>query len=403
MKLRYAVILILVVAGAAAFWRVSQARSEPPSVTFVKAKRETIESTLATNGKVEPIEWAVAHAPRSGSVARILVAKGAQVKKGDPLVEIDSSDAAAEKSSAESRIAQVKTELDVLNQGGKKADHTEIDNALGKAKLELQNAQVVLDSLKRLQAKQAATSAEVTEAQARVDHARLEIQALEQRRSSLVAATDKAAAEARLHEAEASAKLAETRLAMSVVRSPIDGTVYQFDLRPGAYLNAGDAVASVGKLERVHVTVYVDEPDLGKVAKGKPVTISWDALPGQKWQGKVDRAASQIVTLGARQVGEVVCWIDNPKRNLLPGTNVNAEILSETAENVITLPKEAVQHKGAEAGVFLLDVNKLVWKPVTLGVGNTTRTQIPELREGDAVALAGDRVLKDGDLVVPKF
>jgi len=102
-------------------------------------------------------------------------------------------------------------------------------------------------------------------------------------------------------------------------------------------------------------------------------------------------------------VGEGVCWIDNPKRNLLPGTNVNAEILSETAENVVTLPKEAVQHKGAEAGVFLLDVNKLVWKPVTLGVGNTTRTQIPELREGDAVALAGDRVLKDGDLVAPKF
>ena len=43
--------------------------------------------------------------------------------------------------------------------------------------------------------------------------------------------------------------------------------MYQFDLKPGAYLNAGDMVATIGRLDRVRVKVYVDEPDLGRVTQ----------------------------------------------------------------------------------------------------------------------------------------
>ena len=50
----------------------------------------------------------------------------------------------------------------------------------------------------------------------------------------------------------------------------------------------------------------------------------------------VERTPTQIVALGARQVGEVVCTVQNPELDLLPGTNVTAEIRSEVAENAIT-------------------------------------------------------------------
>ena len=129
------------------------------------------------------------------------------------------------------------------------------------------------------------------------------------------------------------------------VSAPITGIVYQFDLKPGAYLSAGDLVASIGRLDHVHVKVYVDEPDLGRVMKGMPVTITWDALPGRQWKGSVDRTPTEIVAMGARQVGEVQCDIANPDMDLLPGTNVNAVILSETVENAITIPKEAVHRR----------------------------------------------------------
>jgi hypothetical protein len=61
--------------------------------------------------------------------------------------------------------------------------------------------------------------------------------------------------------------------------------------------------------------------------------------PGHQWDGEVDRTATQIQALGARQVGEVVCVIRNPDRDLLPGTNVNVEIRSQTVDDTLTKPR----------------------------------------------------------------
>jgi RND family efflux transporter MFP subunit len=190
---------------------------------------------------------------------------------------------------------------------------------------------------------------------------------------------------------------------MSTVKAPVSGTVYQFDLKQGAFLNAGDAVASVGMLDRVDVTVYVDEPDLGRVMKGMPVTITWDALPGRQWNGTVDRTPTQIVPNGSRQVGEVICLIRNPDMDLLPGTNVNADIKSESIENALTIPKEAVRHESNQTGVFMLDGDRLVWRKIALGVNNTTRTQVEGLKDGDTVALPTEKPLKAGMQVKPIF
>jgi RND family efflux transporter MFP subunit len=253
-----------------------------------------------------------------------------------------------------------------------------------------------------LQAKQAATAFEVTQAKDRIDRAQAQIHALEQRRAALVAQTDRTSADARLHDAEAAVALARERIQKSVIRAPISGTVYQFDLKPGAYLAAGDLVASIGDLSRVRVKVFVDEPDLGRARRGMPVAITWDALPGKQWKGTVDRTPTQIVALGTRQVGEVLCLIDNRNGELLPGTNVNAEILSKVVNNALTVPKEAIQHQDGQTGVYVLNGQSVAWKKITLGVSNTTRTEVDGLNEGDAVALPTEKPLKDGMLVSPQ-
>jgi HlyD family secretion protein len=168
-------------------------------------------------------------------------------------------------------------------------------------------------------------------------------------------------------------------------------------------LNAGDLVASIGQLDRVRVKVFVDEPDLGRVARGKPVVITWDAMPGRQWKGVVDKTPTQIVALGTRQVGEVLCVIDNPNDDLLPGTNVNVDITAEESASALTIPKEAVRRELGQAGVFTLSGNTLAWKKITLGVSNTTRTQVEGLNENDAVALPSEKPLKDGMIVTPRF
>ena len=64
--------------------------------------------------------------------------------------------------------------------------------------------------------------------------------------------------------------------------------------RAGSYVSPGDLVANVGQAGRLRVRVYVDEPELGRVAVGQPVTITWDALPGQSWPGKVEKEIQNL-------------------------------------------------------------------------------------------------------------
>lgn len=397
--------LSLLVLGALGYgaWRLVEWRNQPPEVAFTRAVRESITSSVSTNGKAEPIEWAVAKAESGGAVERILVRRGDRVTQNQVLVEQDAAAPRTELESAEARIQLARAELDVIARGGRATELAEIAGALDRARLDLQNAQREYDILVRLHGRQAATRSEVDAAKEPVDRAQVQIRALEQKRAALVVASDRTAAEARLRDAQAASERARVRIRMSVVRAPIEGVVYQFDLKPGAYLNPGDVVASIGRLDRIHVNVYVDEPDLGRVARGMPVTITWDALPNRKWKGSVERTPTQIVALGARQVGEVVCTIENPDRDLLPGTNVSAEIRSETVTGAVTIPKEAIWRENGKDGVYLLDGGRLVWRPITIGVNSTTRAQVAELKEGDVLALPTERALRDGMLVRPVF
>jgi HlyD family secretion protein len=402
-RLRYLIWAAILAMAASGAWYAVTLRNQPPELAFARVLQEPITSSVPTNGRIEPIEWAEVRAEKSGPVENIMVQRGAHVSQGAALVELNAGEARAELAAAQARVSQVRADLEVIERGGRATDLSAIAGELEREKLELAAAEKEYNTLVRLQAKQAATAYEVSQAKDRMDRAQAQIRSLEQRRGALVVPQERSAAEARLRDAEAAVSLAEERIRKSVIRAPISGTVYQFELRPGAYLNAGDLVASIGQLDRVRVKVFVDEPDLGRVARGKPVVITWDALPGRQWKGIVDKTPTQIVPLGTRQVGEVLCVIDNPGNELLPGTNVNVEIAAEEAANALTIPKEAVRRELGQAGVFTVAGNKLVWRKITLGVANTTRTQVEGLNENDAVALPTDKPLKEGMIVIPRF
>ena len=398
MKAAIAILILALVGGGV--WALTTFRNQPPQVAFVKVVREPIASSVPTNGKVEPIEWAEARADRPGPIKSVFVRRGSLVAKGAALVELDSADARAELTTAQTRVSQAQAELAMIDKGGRLSDLTAIASELDRETLELAAAQKEYDSLRRLQSKQAATTIEVTQAKDRVDRSQAQMHALEQRRGALTNPVDRTTAEARLRDAESAAALAQSRIDKSVILSPLPGTIYQFDLKPGGYLNAGDLVATIGRFNQVRIKVFVDEPDLGRVAIGKPVVITWDAKPGMQWKGTVDRTPTQIVAMGTRQVGEVLCVIDNPNNELLPGTNVNAEIRSEEAASALTIPKEAIRRENGQTGVFVLSKtangDAVRWKSISLGINNTTRTQVTGLTENDAIALPADKPLKDG-------
>jgi HlyD family secretion protein len=139
---------------------------------------------------------------------------------------------------------------------------------------------------------------------------------------------------------------------------------------------------------------------LGKIQKGMPVSITWDAMEGRKWSGTLDKIPTQIVPLGTRQVGEVECLIENPENHLLPGTNINASIQTRKQDAVMLVPKEAIRNRDGSSGVYVIESGTLAWRKIELGNGNPTSSIVLSgLKEGDLVALGPETVLKAGSKV----
>jgi HlyD family secretion protein len=396
--LRKLLVLFIPILGIAAW--VAVRGKEAHEVAFASVRRETLVSTLTTNGKVEPLQWASIRPEVGGPVANIRARRGENVREGEILLTITGAAAEAELATARSRIEQARAELDTMAEGGRAADVAEIESGLTRAKADLVSAQRELEITSRLVARKAATQAELTAAEQAVQKARLEIASLERRRASLVSEPDRRSAEARLQDARSSAAAASNLLAGTQVRSPLSGVLYAFEVHAGAFLTAGQEIGRVGKLSQLRVIVYVDEPELGRIAEGMPVTITWDALPGREWTGRVESVPLQVVSLGSRQVGEVPCTIENPDLSLIPGTNVNVAIRSQVVENALVVPKEALHREGQDTGVYKLERDHVVWQRITLGAASLTHVQATAgLSEGDRVALSTGTPLRNGDPV----
>jgi HlyD family secretion protein len=396
------VLLFIAVAVSAAFFFKS--RSAAPAVLFVKTTRQTLSNQLSTNGKVEPVDYMEVRVESPGLVKQVLVHNGDSVRKDQVLAQLSEPGLQQELDGAIAREAQARADLQTLQAGGKSSDAAEIDGSLNKLKSDRDAAEHNLEALQRLLAKQAATQFEVDQAKQSVRSLDVQVESLQQRRTALVGKGDLGSAQARVREAEANVQLARNRLQVDVIQSPMAGTIYDLPARAGSFLNAGDPVASVGRLNPVRVRVYVDEPELGRVAAGEKVRITWDALSGKEWLGVVEKRPTEVITLGTRQVGEVLCTVDNPMRELVPGTNVNAFILTQVVENALTIPKAAVRRDGG-VGVFVLQKDNTVkWQIITTGASDALHVEVLKgLQDGDAVSATADQNLKNGQKILPTF
>jgi HlyD family secretion protein len=396
-------ILFLVIVAAAGVWLASK-RNAPPESPFARARKETLVSMLTTNGKTEPVDWSPVHAEREGRVLRLMVQRGQTVAAGAVLAELDNNDAQSELAAAQSRLEQAKVELANLQRGGRAAELAEIEGQLKRFQVEREPAKREVASLERLVTNQAATRSELDAAKDKLAQLDAQIAAQQARRSALVGQGDVPVAQARVKDAEAALQLAQRRKELSVIRAPRGGVVYDLAAKSGAWLGAGDLVAKVGDTSKLRVTVYIDEPDLGRIRKGLPVAITWQAEPRGEWKGVVDEIPTQVIALGTRQVGEVVTLADNPNHDLPPGANIDAKIRAQVVENAVTIPKAALRRENGELGVFVLKAGRLEWRKVTVGVSSETKAEIQRgVSDGDSVALPSEGTLAAGMAVTPVY
>ncbi|MBI2687482.1 MAG: efflux RND transporter periplasmic adaptor subunit [Acidobacteria bacterium] len=385
---------------AAGIWWAVQIKNGPVEVRYTVAKTGPLVDTLITNGKVEPVAYTGVRAERAGVLARLRVEKGQEVAAGAVIAEIESAEWKNALEAAEARVAQIQAELNTQQSGGRASDLADIDGQLAKLLLERQQAEKELAAVRRLIEKNAATKQEAQVIEDRIAQIQQQRNALQSRRAVLFTPADRGVLEARLREARTAVANARDKQAQGILRTPIGGVVYQVDPRAGAFLNPGDLVANIGKVDELLVKVFVDEPELGRVAPGMGAVITWDAMPGKHWSGVVEKLPVQIVTMGTRQVGEVSVRIKNADRTLPPGANINAAIRSREAATAVIIPKESLRRENGVQGVYAITDNALHWRPVKIGVTNITHAQVEEgVKAGEHVVLATDAALRTGQVV----
>lgn len=396
-------LLLLLPLALIIWWGVGRGNSAPV-VHFAEVRRTTIESTVSTNGKAEPAQWAAARAENPGVVTAVAVQRGQNVTAGQVLVRLDTAAAQSSLAAADAQQQQAETDLSTLNTGGRLSQRASLQDQIRADQTAVEAAQRTYDSLQRLAEQQAATKLQVQDAKDALERARLQLESAQNQQRALVTPSDKTVAQARLRDAQAAVALARHQIALGSIAAPISGTLYQFDLKIGSYLQSGDLVGLIGNVSQMKVTVYVDEPDLGRVGLGMPVKVTWDARPGQIWWGKVDHMPTEIVALGSRTVGEVSTVVDNPNHDLLPGVSINALVISDTVRDTLSVPKAALRNLNGSDGVYKLVNDAIRWTPVKAGVSDVNNVQIlAGVAPGDKVVDSSENELTDGMRVKPTF
>jgi HlyD family secretion protein len=383
--------IVTTIAIVAAVILLASFMSRDPAVPVraVSAQRGTIRSVVSTNGKVEPLQNFEAHAPVGTTVKKILVKEGDQVKPSQLLVQLNDADARSQAARARAQVQSAEADLNAIQKGGNREEVLTLESQITKARTDCDSAQRNLDTLRRLREQGAASPGEVKNAEDQLKRANADLNLLLQKQKDRYSQPEIARVEAQRSQAQAALAAAEDNLNQLNIRAPFDGIVYSLPVQLGAYLNPGDLVLQEADLSKVRVRAFVDEPDVGRLAPGDKIEVTWDALPGRTWEGAVSVIPAVIKLHGTRNVGETTCVVDNKDFKLLPNVNVGVTIITAEHRDVLTVPREAVhQDDDNKTYVYQIVNNELQRRYVQTSISNLTQVEVTGgLPENALVAL----------------
>lgn len=303
-----------------------------------------INLTASGDLRILPAQNADVRAPIEGLIERVYVDEGAHVATGDTIVRLAARDDAARLLSIQGTIAAQQSRLQLLRAG---PQHNEIEVArlaLNAATEHLRFANTELQRLQALNAAQAASRAELEQAQERVAGLTSERDESQARLNLLLAGTrpeSLATVEHEIASSVAERQRLEARLAQLAVTAPHPGviTTPKLKQRLGEYVRAGDLIAKVYGVETVRAEIAVPEREVGDVAVGQRGALRLRAFPERAFEGRVTEIApaAELTPAGERIV-RVTIEIPNDSGFVKPEMSGFARIYAgkRTALDVLT-------------------------------------------------------------------
>lgn len=308
------VVVLLVILGGS--------KEEIISVQTEKVAKRTITQVVSATGKINPVFEVKITAEASGEIVSLLIREGDNVRKGQLLARIKPDIYDAQKTSAEARLNQTK------------ASQNSTAALLEKVESEYKRVQGLF-------AKGLASDSELETSKSTY----LQTLGNFESQKSLVA------------QAEASLKEANETLNKTYIYAPMNGTVSKLNVELGERVIGsafqGTEILTVADLSQMEATVEVDENDVVLVAVGDTAKIQIDAFGEKDFKGVVTQIGNSAITSGLGTQDEVVNFeveirLVNPGDQVRPGMSCDADIQTDTKQNVWSVPIQSVTARVTE-------------------------------------------------------
>lgn len=323
---RLAVVATLLAAAVTTAWWWGR----PAAVIYdtMPVSRGDIEAAVSAIGTLQPRRYVDVGAQVSGQVLRLLVQPGAEVRKGQLLVEIDPSVQQATVDGARAALAGLRAQW-----AEQQAQHRLAQQQL------VRQQQMEREGATRLEDLQTAEAA-LASAAARIEHLK-----------------------AQIDQTQASLKADEARLGYTRIYAPMAGTVVALEAREGQTLNATyqtPTILRIADLTAMTVWTEVSEADIRLVKAGLPVYFT--TLGGQadgavrRWRSTVRQVLPAPPTPEAKAAGganapaaaskavsyTVLFDVDNADGALMPQMTAQTRFVTAQAQGVLAVPLSAL-------------------------------------------------------------
>ncbi|NLD61840.1 efflux RND transporter periplasmic adaptor subunit [Candidatus Sumerlaeota bacterium] len=330
-----------------------------------KVKRDNIELTVSTTGKITANTTVEIKSKASGTITKLPYDISDHVTSGDLLCELDPVD----------ELRNVRLKNVALESAKARVSQQEINLKIQELNLETQTSSThaalaasevkfadTVDKLararalfqKQLLSKEDLSAAENEMAQTSnsLQQAIIDVRELETQPHQLeLKRQDVKLAKASVLQSEVDLENAQQALSDTKIYAPSDGVITERTVQIGQIIasgvsnvGGGTVIMTIADVSHLYVDASVDEADIGKVKVGQNVTITTDAYIGKQFTGKISRVAAKGTNSNNVVTFAVRIEVDNAGNGLLrPEMTANIEIEADRRQNVLTLPNEAIQ------------------------------------------------------------
>ena len=331
----------IVLAALLAWWW-----QRPPLAPAITLRAAPLVRTLQFSARVATASRVDVGATVTARVLQVAVMEGAQVKKGDILLRLESDELLAALTQAQASERQADSRLSGLRSTGRSAAQAALaqtDSVLIAAQAELQRTQDLV-------AKGFLSPARFDEVQRNLAVAQAQRSGASAQRAALAdAGSEIAQAQAQRAAASAATLAARARLAQAVLTAPADARVLARMVEPGQIVQPGRALLTLALVGPVQLTAQADERFLEQLQVGQSAAVVADAYPGQRFAAQVQSIAPLVDA--QRGAVEVKFSLTQAAPAFLrEDMTLSVEVETARRAAVLVVPARAVRSEGGSGG-----------------------------------------------------